>query len=120
MGTANFLEALRGKESVRAVVVVTSDKCYQSSGGAAGYTEEDPLGGSDPYSASKACAEIVTSAYRKSFFAKGPGPTALASVRAGNVVGGGDWAKDRLVPDILGGLSRGKAPGTRNPHAVPP
>jgi CDP-glucose 4,6-dehydratase len=119
LGAVNFLEAVRQQPSVRAALVVTSDKCYQSRDGGQGYREDDPLGGSDPYSSSKACAELVTEAYRRSFLSK-PSGAALASVRAGNVIGGGDWAQDRLVPDILAALHRGQAPEIRNPDAVRP
>jgi CDP-glucose 4,6-dehydratase len=97
MGTVHLLEALRAMPAVRAVVVVTSDKCYEPQRGVA-HKEGDPLGGHDPYSSSKACAELVTDAYRRSFFAGG---CAVATVRAGNVIGGGDWAEDRLVPDAM-------------------
>jgi CDP-glucose 4,6-dehydratase len=97
MGTVNLLEAVRQVRSVRAVVVVTSDKCYENRGIERGYVEDDPLGGHDPYSASKGCAEIVAASYRRSFF-HGPGIAAIASARAGNVIGGGDWSQDRLLP----------------------
>jgi CDP-glucose 4,6-dehydratase len=120
MGTANFLEALRSQGGVRAALVVTSDKCYQSRDGAEGYREGDPLGGSDPYSSSKACAELVTASYRKSFFLGQEARLAVASARAGNVVGGGDWAEDRLVPDILRALAKGESPQIRNPASVRP
>ncbi|HXB97474.1 MAG TPA: CDP-glucose 4,6-dehydratase, partial [bacterium] len=118
-GTANFLEALRTAAGARVAIVVTSDKCYRSRPDADGYREGDPLGGHDPYSNSKACAELVTGCYRDAFFST-PGGLALASVRAGNVVGGGDWAKDRLVPDILKALAQGRAPEIRYPDAVRP
>jgi CDP-glucose 4,6-dehydratase len=119
-GTVNFLEALRQEPCVRAAVVVTSDKCYENLGGAEACKEGDPLGGHDPYSNSKACAELVTAAYRDSYFNPAKDGLALASARAGNVVGGGDWAKDRLVPDIMHALMQGKAPHIRNPEAVRP
>lgn len=117
-GTAHLLEALRGQAGLRAVVVVTSDKCYQSRPGASAYREEDPLGGHDPYSNSKACAELVASCYRDSFY-RGDG-VGLATVRAGNVLGGGDWAKDRLVPDILRAQAAGTVPQIRYPDSVRP
>ena len=99
MGTVNLLEAARKTDSVRAIIVATSDKCYENRGSLWGYREDDPLGGRDPYSASKACAELVAGAYGRSFF-EAPGRSiACATVRAGNVIGGGDWACDRLVPD---------------------
>jgi CDP-glucose 4,6-dehydratase len=110
-GTVNVLEASR---LVRAVVNVTSDKCYENTGRAAGYTEDDPLGGSDPYSSSKACSEIVTAAYRRSF------GISVATARAGNVIGGGDWAEDRLVPDMMRAALAGERVIVRNPDAVRP
>lgn len=118
MGTVNLLEALRGTDSVRAVVVVTSDKVYLNRSLKRGYHEDDPLGGREPYSASKACAEIVVEAYRHSYFgAAGP---ALATARAGNIVGGGDWALDRLVPDAVRAFEAGNALRIRNPNATRP
>jgi CDP-glucose 4,6-dehydratase len=122
MGTAACLEAARGCDSVRAVVVVTTDKCYRNLGTARGYREDDQLGGEDPYSASKACAELVTEAYRKSFFeAPGAAGTArVASARAGNVIGGGDWAVDRLVPDAMRAFAARRAVPIRNPQATRP
>src|SRR6185503_14659585 len=104
--------------SVEAVVVVTSDKCYENIERAEGYREDDPLGGHDPYSASKAAAELIAAAYRRSFFAAN-GPS-LATVRAGNVIGGGDWAADRLVPDAIRALVAGEPIRVRNPAAVRP
>lgn len=117
MGTAHLLEACRNVASVRAVVVITTDKVYENREWSWGYREIDPLGGRDPYSSSKACAELVTAAYRASFFDNG---AAVASVRAGNVIGGGDWAKDRLVPDVLTSFIAKRAVRIRNPHAVRP
>jgi CDP-glucose 4,6-dehydratase len=116
LGTVNVLEAARAGD-VRVVVNVTSDKCYLNTG-LVPYREEDPKGGSDPYSASKACAEIVSEAYRSAFFAN-EGP-ALASVRAGNVIGGGDWADDRLVGDIMTAALERRPVLVRNPDAVRP
>jgi len=101
MGTAHVLDAIRRVPSVRAVVVITTDKCYENREWLWGYREEDRLGGYDPYSNSKACAELVTAAYRNSYFPLGrfaEHKVALASVRAGNVIGGGDWSEDRLIP----------------------
>ncbi len=99
MGTVNLLDAVRrAGEDVRAVVVVTSDKCYENREWEWGYREDEPMGGHDPYSSSKGCAELVTSAFRSSFFSDSDGPR-VASARAGNVIGGGDWGADRLVPD---------------------
>ena len=118
MGTVHVLEAVRGTPDVRAVVNVTTDKCYANDERAQGYREDDPLGGHDPYSSSKACAELVSSAWRNSFFAHG-GP-ALATARAGNVIGGGDWASDRLVPDILRAFERDEPVVIRNPHSTRP
>ncbi len=151
LGTVNVLEAVRlAGEAVRAVVVVTSDKCYanpsgyaaaaaasssSSSSSSAGvspldgaglarephrFVEGDPLGGHDPYSSSKACAELVTAAYRESFFAPGAGTTRVATARAGNVIGGGDFGADRLVPDILRAYDAGRPVRVRNPGAIRP
>jgi CDP-glucose 4,6-dehydratase len=121
MGTVHVLEAVRAVPTVRAVVVVTSDKCYENREWAWAYRETEALGGHDPYSSSKSCAELVTAAYRRSFFA-GPGNRAVgvATARAGNVIGGGDWAEDRLLPDCMKALGQGKAIIIRNPHAVRP
>lgn len=118
IGTVNLLEAVRKVPTVKAVVVVTSDKCYENSDWVWGYREQDPMGGYDPYSASKGCAELVASAYRRSFF-KDNG-VAMATVRAGNVVGGGDWSADRIVPDIIRAVSTGQSVLVRNPNAVRP
>jgi CDP-glucose 4,6-dehydratase len=115
IGTANVLEACRG--SVPVVVVVTSDKCYAGHDFETPFVEIDPLGGSDPYSSSKACAELVTAAYRDSYSS---GETRVASARAGNVIGGGDWAEDRLVADLLRGALSNKPVAIRNPASVRP
>ncbi len=123
IGTANVLEAIRKSRSVRAVVVVTSDKCYENREFVWGYRENDPMGGHDPYSSSKGCTELVTASYRSSYFpckeyAKhGVG---LATVRAGNVIGGGDWAADRLVPDLLRANEQDREVAIRNPNAIRP
>ncbi|AIT22508.1 CDP-glucose 4,6-dehydratase [Burkholderia thailandensis E254] len=118
MGTVNLLEALRRAGCSRAVVNVTTDKCYENRNWLWGYRESDALGGRDPYSSSKACSEIVSSAYRRSFLERGA--TALATARAGNVIGGGDWAADRLVPDVLGAFACGRPAVIRHPRAVRP
>jgi len=118
MGTANLLESLRGGDGLRAVVSVTTDKCYLNREWPWGYRETDHLGGDDPYASSKACAELVTAAYRRSFFA-GAG-VGVATARAGNVVGGGDWALDRLVPDFYRAAAAGAALQVRSPDAVRP
>jgi len=118
MGTANLLEAVRRTPSVRAVIVVTSDKCYLNRGLSRGYREDDAMGGRDPYSASKGCAELVAAAYQQSFFQDGE--AAIATVRAGNVIGGGDWAEDRILPDAVRALGRNQPLGLRNPDAVRP
>lgn len=118
MGTVHLLEAARHTPSVRAIVNVTTDKCYENREWVWGYREDEPMGGHDPYSNSKGCAELVSSAYRRSFLA-GRG-IALATARAGNVVGGGDWAADRLVPDILKALQDDRPVLIRNPHATRP
>lgn len=123
MGTVNLLEAVRCADSVRAVVNVTSDKCYENREWVWGYRENDAMGGYDPYSNSKGCAELVTAAYRNSYFHPDKHQqhgVALASVRAGNVIGGGDWADDRLIPDILLAITQGEPVNIRNPHAIRP
>ncbi len=123
MGTVHVLEAARLTGSVRAIVNVTSDKCYENREWAWGYRENEPMGGYDPYSNSKGCAELVASAYRSSYFNAGnftDHRVALASARAGNVIGGGDWAEDRLIPDIMRAIMQGKPVHIRNPHAIRP
>lgn len=118
MGTVNLLDAVRACSSVKAVVVVTTDKCYENKEWAWGYRERDRLGGHDPYSASKASAELVVSSYRNSFFyQKGP---LIASARAGNVIGGGDWSEDRLIPDAVRALQKDQPLLIRNPNARRP
>jgi CDP-glucose 4,6-dehydratase len=117
MGTVNVLEAARSCPSVRSVVIVTSDKVYQNVETGLPFREDDPLGGRDPYGASKGAAELVTAAYRESFFGDGP---AIASARAGNVIGGGDWAPDRIIPDSVRALVAGEPIVVRNPDAVRP
>jgi CDP-glucose 4,6-dehydratase len=116
-GTVHVLDACRRIAALKAIVCVTSDKCYENNEWVWPYREGDPMGGHDPYSASKGAAELVISAYRRSFFADGP---LLASVRAGNVIGGGDWAKDRLIPDIVRAMIAGEEPLIRAPAAVRP
>lgn len=118
MGTVNFLEAVRNIPSVRAAVVVTSDKCYENHERKRGYREDEAMGGADPYSSSKGCAELVTAAYRRSFFAN-DGP-AVATARAGNVIGGGDWAHDRLIPDMVRAFAADEPIKLRFPNAVRP
>jgi len=123
MGTVNVLEAVRKTPEVRAIVNVTTDKCYENKEWVWGYRENEPMGGHDPYSNSKACSELVTAAYRNSFFHTGRASerrVALASARAGNVIGGGDWAADRLIPDILDAFSRSAPVVIRNPNAIRP
>lgn len=119
MGTVNVLDAARALESVQAVVNVTSDKCYENKEWPWGYRENDPMGGHDPYSASKGCAELVAGSYLRAFYAPRRTPR-LASVRAGNVVGGGDWGEDRIVPDCMRALSQGLPVRIRNPRATRP
>ena len=119
MGTVHVLDVTRQTPSVRAVVVVTSDKCYENREWSQGYREEDAMGGADPYSSSKGAAELITAAYRRSFFANN-GSAAIASARAGNVIGGGDWAEDRLVPDIVRGICSGGPIVIRRPDSVRP
>ncbi|MBS0193782.1 MAG: CDP-glucose 4,6-dehydratase [Proteobacteria bacterium] len=118
LGLVHLLEAVRGSASVRALVNATTDKVYREHDTANGYREDDPLGGHDPYSTSKACAELVSACYRKSYFgASGP---RSATARAGNVIGGGDWSEDRLVPDLVRAATSGNALRIRNPDAVRP
>jgi len=119
MGTVNVLEAARRTDGCRAIVNVTSDKCYENLEREAGYREDARIGGSDPYSSSKGCAELVTSAFRRSFFEPAGGPQA-ASVRAGNVIGGGDWSDDRLLPDLMRAALEGEPLRVRNPDAIRP
>ena len=123
MGTVHVLEAARLSDSVRAIVNVTSDKCYENREWVWGYRENEPMGGYDPYSNSKGCAELITAAYRSSYFNQktfADHQVALASVRAGNVIGGGDWAEDRLIPDIMRAIVLGEPVRIRNPHAIRP
>jgi CDP-glucose 4,6-dehydratase len=117
MGTVHVLEAARLTDGVRVVINVTSDKCYAGPTPPGGHREEDPKGGADPYSSSKGCAELVTDAYRSSFFRL---DVAVASVRAGNVLGGGDWGADRLLPDVIRAQADGRSAVIRNPDAVRP
>ena len=118
MGTINVLEAARNCPCVKAIVNITTDKCYENDGRREGYREDDQMGGHDPYSSSKGCAELVTSAYRRSFL--NTQDIGLASVRAGNVIGGGDWASDRLIPDILRSFENKKSVLIRNPESTRP
>lgn len=123
MGTAHLLEAIRKTECVRAVVIVTSDKCYENREWVWGYRENEPMGGHDPYSNSKGCAELVTAAFRASYFSEekyAQHGVAIGSARAGNVIGGGDWAKDRLIPDIMRSFSADQPVVIRSPHAIRP
>jgi len=119
LGTANILESARQLSELKAIVVVTSDKCYENKEWVWGYRENEAMGGKDPYSASKGCAEIVTSAYRNSFFNK-PGSALITSARAGNVIGGGDWAKDRILTDIVTSASKSERVYLRFPNATRP
>lgn len=123
MGTVNLLEACRNTPSVKAIVNVTTDKCYENGEWHWGYRENEPMGGYDPYSNSKGCSELVTSAYRNSYFNHKDYEihgVALASARAGNVIGGGDWADDRLIPDFIRAISKGEKVKIRSPYAIRP
>lgn len=123
LGTVQLLDAIRQVPGVRSVVIVTTDKCYENREWVWGYREDEAMGGYDPYSSSKACAELVTSAFRNSFFNSSTYAkhgVAIASARAGNVIGGGDWAADRLVPDIVRAIARGETVSVRKPHAIRP
>ncbi len=119
MGTVNLLEAVRQNNCVKTVVNVTTDKCYQNKEWHWGYREDEPMGGFDPYSSSKGCAELVTSAYRNSYF-NSTNKIGLASARAGNVIGGGDWALDRLIPDLIAACIKNETVQIRYPHAIRP
>ena len=121
MGTVNILESIRQTDAVKATVVVTTDKCYENKEWVWGYRENEPMGGFDPYSNSKGCAELVTSAYRQSYFSDPAGnPNRVASARAGNVIGGGDWSEDRLIPDALKAFESSQTLMIRNPLATRP
>jgi CDP-glucose 4,6-dehydratase len=123
MGTVHLLEAVRNTPGVKVVVNITTDKCYENREWVWGYRENEPMGGYDPYSNSKGCAELVSAAYRSSFFnvsGHAQHGVALATVRAGNVIGGGDWAQDRLIPDILAAFEQRSLVNIRNPHATRP
>ncbi len=122
LGTAHVLEAVRDVPSIRSIVIVTTDKCYENREDHRRYRETDRLGGDDPYSSSKASAELVTAAFRKSFFYSGRGEAkaGVASARAGNVIGGGDWAADRLIPDVMRAVFQGRELLIRNPDAIRP
>ena len=119
MGTVNVLEASRYASHLKAIVVITTDKCYENREWEWGYRENEPMGGHDPYSNSKGCAELVVSAYQRSFFHT-PDTAAVASARAGNVIGGGDWAEDRLIPDILRAFEKQQSVIIRNPLSTRP
>jgi len=123
MGTVSLFEAVRRVKTIKALVNVTSDKCYENQEWAWGYRESEPMGGFDPYSCSKGCAELVTASYRQSFFNPqqySQHGCAVASARAGNVIGGGDWATDRLVPDVIKAFANQQPVRIRNPHAIRP
>ncbi|VAW75257.1 CDP-glucose 4,6-dehydratase [hydrothermal vent metagenome] len=120
MGTANLFEAVRRTDSARVVLNITSDKCYENREWCWGYRENEPMGGHDPYSSSKGCAELITSAYRNSYFSSEDSSVVLASARAGNVIGGGDWAADRLIPDIMRSFMQNESVTIRFPNAIRP
>lgn len=124
LGTVNVLECVRTVDSIRSTVVVTSDKCYENKEWLWGYREDEPMGGHDPYSSSKGCAELVVAAYRQSYFSQSASrerwPKAVASARAGNVIGGGDWSKDRLIPDAIRAFEAKQRLDIRNPSAHRP
>lgn len=123
MGTMNVLECIRHTDSVRTGIMITTDKCYENKEQIWGYRENDPFGGYDPYSSSKGCCEILIASYRNSYFNPaqyGRHKKAIASVRAGNVIGGGDWSKDRIIPDCIRALEAGEPIRIRSPHAVRP
>lgn len=119
MGTVNLLEAVRRVDSVKVLLCITSDKCYQNREWYWGYREDEAMGGHDPYSSSKGCSELVVSAYRQSFFAS-KSDTLIATARAGNVIGGGDWAQDRIIPDVMKAFMQSEPVIIRNPDAIRP
>jgi len=119
MGTLHVLEAIRVSNSVQSVVIVTTDKCYENKEWLWPYRENDPVGGHDPYSSSKACVELLVASYRKSFFSDNQ-TVSIATARAGNVIGGGDWSEDRLIPDIINSFERGETVSIRSPNAIRP
>ncbi len=120
MGTVHILEACRQSDSVKAAVMITTDKCYENKEWVWGYREDEPMGGYDPYSNSKGCSELVISAYRQSYFNAGGHHAAIASTRAGNVIGGGDWAADRLIPDFMNAILENKPVIIRSPTSIRP
>jgi len=121
MGSLNVLEAIRNTPSIKAAVMISSDKCYENKESSVSFTEDDPMGGHDPYSSSKGCMELLIASYRSSFFSSSSKTTtAIASARAGNVIGGGDWAQDRLVPDIIHAIKNNKPVILRYPQAIRP
>ena len=121
MGTVNLLYAVKETKKAKIVINITSDKCYENNESLEGYSEEDPMGGHDPYSSSKGCAELITKSFRKSFFSSDhENNIELASVRAGNVIGGGDWAENRLIPDIIRAIKNKENVKIRNPNALRP
>ena len=121
MGTVNLLNAIKETKKSKIVINVTSDKCYENNESLEGYKEDDPMGGHDPYSSSKGCSELITKSFRESFFNSNTEENvALASVRAGNVIGGGDWAENRLIPDIIRSIKNNESVNIRNPNAVRP
>ena len=119
MGTANVLEAARKSPKTKAIVIITSDKCYRNDSQKKGYKETDPMGGADPYSSSKGCAELITEAYRRSFYNSNK-PPLVASALAGNVIGGGDWSTDRLIPDLANAIFENQPIVLRNPSFIRP
>lgn len=120
MGTLNVLEAIKETSSVKSVVMVSTDKCYENKESTTGYTEEDNLGGFDPYSSSKACLELLVASYRQSFFGDENSQVYIATARAGNVIGGGDYAKDRLIPDLIKSIRQNENIELRYPQAIRP
>ena len=120
MGTANLLESIRKCTSVKSTVIMTSDKCYENKKMSKPHVEDDPMGGFDPYSASKGATELITSAYRNSFFKNNSNLSNIATARVGNVIGGGDWADDRIIPDLIKGIIKNKNPVLRNPNSKRP
>ena len=120
MGTANVLDSSRSCDNLKAILVITTDKCYENREWVWGYRESDPMGGFDPYSSSKGAAELLVSSFRQSFFIDCDNPIALASARAGNVIGGGDWSEDRLIPDALSSINEDIPLKVRNPKSIRP
>ena len=120
LGTANLLNSCRQTTSIDSIVIITTDKCYENNESVWGHRETDPLGGDDPYSSSKACAELVTASFRNSYFKNNKHQATITTARAGNVIGGGDWSENRLIPDVIRAFKKGEPAAIRNPYSIRP